>query len=207
MNSFKLSTVFVFLFVLIGACAGQDAPSAQEMYALRFRDGHTEGAWVLALHNGIQYEVTAFTKESNDQAVKALAALNPEIVRLNTSPEYNIYLIGHLDTQVSKLEAGHIPKAILRLDGWYLKAPFYVPSIREPDGPINICNTLTAEHFLPTGERNDSEATRKFRAHLRIRHNKRLNLFWVGVDSPFTKFISMEERTIKHTQSRKKKRE
>lgn len=190
MNGFKSSILILFLAVCIGTQASPDQAKHQEIYVLQFRDGHTEGSWVLVLDNGYKYEVT-FAKESNVKAVETLAALDPEIIRLNTSPEHNIYLVGNLKkSEATQQPARQISKAVMRLDGWYLKAPFYIPPLVDPDGAIEVSNALKPTHFLPAGEREDTEPTRKLRASLEIHHDERLNLFWIGAESPFTKFLS-----------------
>lgn len=194
----RVTNICIFTLMLSAfALSAPDEPPPSEIYALQFRDGHTEGSWVLVLDNGIKYEV-AFAEGSNRKAVEALASLEPQIISLNTSPEHNIYLVGYLDKpDAASLPQGQMPKAQLRLDGWYLKAPFYVPSADDPDGPIEVSKYLNPRHFLPAGERNDSEATRKLRASLEIHHDERLNLFWIGVESPFTKFLSKSVRKPK----------
>lgn len=72
--------VFIVMFSLL-ALAALDEPPLPQIYPLQFRDGHTEGSWVLVLENGIKYEVD-FTEGSNPKAVEALASLDPEILRL-----------------------------------------------------------------------------------------------------------------------------
>jgi hypothetical protein len=179
-----LSFITILVAFLLTPAKAEDA----NIYALQFRDGHTTGSWILAMDGGVTYEIDDFTKDSNAKAIEDLGALHPEIVRLNTAPEHNIYLVGHLQPLES-----HPPKAKMRLDGWFIKAPFYLPPVGDPDGLLNVSHELKVSHFLPAGERDDSEATLKLRASLQIHHDKRLNLFWIGVPSPVYKFLAKPE--------------
>ena len=183
-------TILLLLTVCLPlAAAGEERPTPRT-YALKFRDGHTVGTWILVLDNGIQREVT-LTDDSNMVAAKALNDLHPEIVRLNTISEHLLYLVGHLDISnpaaTGALGSGEAP---FRLDGWYIKAPFYLPPSKDPEGPIEVASSLLPKHFLPGGEREDSEGTRKVREAIKIHYYPRLNSYGIGAQPPVIRFLS-----------------
>jgi hypothetical protein len=177
-----------FTFAIVMTVSAEEKKSTS--YALMFRDGHTTGSWMLAIDDGMTYEITDISKDSNQSAKDALWALHPEIIRLNTIENYNIYLVGEMKkSDTSGLKAGQMGQAEFRLDGWYIKAPFFLPPETDPDGMLRVSDVLTVANFLPAGERNDSEETRKLRSLLDINYDKRLNIFWFGVKHPIHKFL------------------
>ncbi|WP_395744233.1 hypothetical protein [Prosthecobacter sp.] len=162
----------------------------QQAFPLSFHDGHTEGSWVYVLRRETAFEVE-FARHSNAAAIEALAALHPYILNLNATGDYHVYLVGELVVKEDAAGAASPQRrGEFRLDGWYIKAPFLVPSKTDPEnGLIEVSKRLEPSHFLPAGEREGTEATKALRASLQIHHDERLNVFWIGAEPPVNKLL------------------
>ena len=186
---FLFSLCLLAQWFIPAALAGEG--QQQSVYALVYRDGHTKGSWVHVLENAQEFEIE-FAKDSDAAAIESLGALRPEILNLNATAQYRVYLVGELmekKTEVrEKVESRH---GVLRLDGWYIQAPFlYLPASSDPEsGPVDVSQRLETTHFLPPGEREDTAATKAFRAALKIHHHNRSNVFWIGKEPAMKMFL------------------
>jgi hypothetical protein len=151
-----------------------------ETYALIFRDSSV-GSWIHIHYGGREYEVK-LAKDSSRAAVESIGALDQMIVNVNSSPESNIYLCGTFvpDESVDP----KAPTGVLKLEGWYLKTPFYLPNPSEPDGPLKVSEKLSRDVFSPEHMKGKPDVLAEYRRSLEIQFEPRMKVFWIGVRPP-----------------------